>query len=88
MPKPIPPTLDEMRSRLRAGMSREEFFVALDELVVERGLCFGVPTADERVIALPVMEGGELLCFLPHGRLEYVEYEGGVFLEIDESSSR
>jgi hypothetical protein len=86
MPKPTT-TLHEMRSKLRAGMSREEFFAALDAIVEERGLCFGLPTADERVIAVPVKEGGELLCFLPHGRLEYVEYRGGIFLAVEEDPS-
>jgi hypothetical protein len=84
MPKPTPPTLDEMRSRLRAGMSRDEFFAALDALMEERGgLSFGAPTADERLIAIPVKEGGKLLCFMPRGSLEYVEYEGGIFLEME-----
>ena len=29
-------------------------------------------------------EGGELLCFLPTGVLNYVEYKGDIFLEKDE----
>jgi len=31
-----------------------------------------------------VAEGGELLCFLPTGVLNYVEYKGDIFLEKDE----
>ncbi|MBL9105987.1 MAG: hypothetical protein JNL82_34010 [Myxococcales bacterium] len=82
-PRPTPnaPTLDEMRALLRAGMTRDEFFDALDEIVVNRGLRVSLPTADDRLVALPVAEGGELLCFLPEGVLNYVEYKGGVFLE-------
>lgn len=75
------PTLAEMRGLLRAGMTRDEFFAVLDELVVERGLRMSLPTADERLVGLPVAEGGELLCFLTDGALNYVEYQGGVFLE-------
>lgn len=82
-PRPTPnaPTLDEMRALLRAGMTRDEFFDALDEIVVNRGLRVSLPTADDRLVALPVAEGGELLCFLSEGVLNYVEYKGGVFLE-------
>lgn len=72
-----------MRALLRAGMSRDEFFAALDELVVDRGLRVSLPTADERLVGLPVAEGGELLCFLPEGVLNYVEYQGDVFLEVE-----
>lgn len=80
-PTPNAPTLDEMRTKLRAGMTRDEFFEALDEIVVERGLRISLPTNDDRLVALPVAEGGELLCFLPEGVLNYVEYKGGIFLE-------
>lgn len=72
-----------MRALLRAGMSRDEFFAVLDELVVERGLRVSLPTADERLVGLPVAEGGELLCFLPEKVLSYVEYQGDVFLEVE-----
>jgi hypothetical protein len=72
-----------MRAKLRPGMSRDEFFAVLDEIVMERGLSIGLPSADERVISLPVLEGGELLCFIPKGVLTYVEYKGGIFLEIE-----
>lgn len=80
--RPPPPTLAEMRERLRPGMSKDEFYTTLDEIVVERGLRMSMPSNDDRVIALPVAEGGELLCFLPEGVLTYVEYKGGVFLEL------
>lgn len=82
-PRPAPnaPTLDEMRTKLRAGMTRDEFWTVLEEIVVERGLRYSLPTNDDRLVALPVADGGELLCFLPEGVLNYVEYEGGIFLE-------
>jgi hypothetical protein len=72
-----------MRAKLRPGMSRDEFFTVLDEIVMERGLRLGLPSADERVISLPVLEGGELLCFIPKDTLTYVEYQGGIFLEVE-----
>lgn len=81
-----------MRARLRPGMSRDELFAVLDELAVERGLRVRLPTSDQRLIALPVAEGGELLCFVyrpflswPGSEvLRYVEYEGDIFLEQEE----
>lgn len=81
---PEAPSLEEMRSLLRAGMTRDEFFAALDELAMERGLRISLPTNDDRLVALPVADGGELLCFLPTGVLNYVEYKGGIFLEKDD----
>ncbi len=81
---PKAPSLEEMRSLLRAGMTRDEFFAVLDELAMERGLRISLPTNDDRLVALPVADGGELLCFLPTGVLNYVEYKGGIFLEKDD----
>lgn len=78
---PNAPPLDEMRTVLRVGMTRDEFFSTLDAIVVKRGLRVRLPTATDRLVALPVAEGDELLCFLPEGVLNYVEYRGGVFLE-------
>jgi len=78
---PKAPSLDEMRTLLRAGMTRDEFFAVLDDLAMERGLRISLPTNDDRLVALPVADGGELLCFLPAGVLNYVEYKGGIFLE-------
>lgn len=78
---PRAPSLDEMRTLLRAGMTRDEFFDVLEALTLERGLRMSMPTNDDRLIGLPVAEGGQLLCFLPDGVLNYVEYEGGIFLE-------
>ena len=75
------PNLAEMRTLLRAGMTRDEFFTVLDEIAIERGLQISMPTNDDRLVGLPVAEGGELLCFLHEGALNYVEYKGGVFLE-------
>jgi hypothetical protein len=80
-PDPAAPSLAEMRALLRAGMTRDEFYTVLDEIVVERGLRMSLPTNDDRLVALPVAEGGELLCFMPTGVLNYVEYKGGIFLE-------
>ncbi len=81
---PKAPSLDEMRALLRAGMTRDEFFAVLDDLAMERGLRISLPTNDDRLVALPVADGGELLCFLPAGVLNYVEYKGGIFLEKDD----
>jgi hypothetical protein len=82
-PAPEAPSLAEMRSLLRAGMTRDEFFAVLDELAVTRGLRMSLPTCDDRLIGLPVAEGGELLCFLPAGVLSYVEYQGDILLEAE-----
>ena len=82
--QPNTPTLAEMRTLLRAGMTRDEFFTVLEDIVVTRGLRYSLPTNDNRLIGLPVAEGGQLLCFLPTGVLNYVEYEGDIFLEKDE----
>jgi len=81
---PKAPSLEEMRTLLRAGMTRDEFFAVLDDLAMERGLRISLPTNDDRLVALPVADGGELLCFLPAGVLNYVEYKGGIFLEKDD----
>ena len=78
---PKAPSLEEMRTLLRAGMTRDEFFAVLDDLAMERGLRMSLPTNDDRLVALPVADGGELLCFLPTGVLNYVEYKGDIFLE-------
>lgn len=80
-PRRQAPSLAEMRALLRAGMTSDEFFTVLDQIVVERGLQMSMPTNDKRLIGLPVAEGGELLCFLHEGVLSYVEYKGDVFLE-------
>jgi hypothetical protein len=81
---PTLPTLDEMRVVLRAGMTRDEFFFALDDLA-ERpgGLRFGAPLANDKLISIAVAEGGELLCFLPSDKLTYVEYNGDIFIEAE-----
>ena len=74
------PSLAEMREKLRAGMTHGELFLVLDDLADE-GLRFSLPTASKDVISLPVADGGELLCFIKE-RLEYVEYQGGTFIEL------
>jgi hypothetical protein len=38
------------------------------------------------LVGLPVAEGGELLCFLSEV-LTYVEYEGDIFLELEDAGS-
>lgn len=81
--RPAEPSLAEMRVLLRAGMTRDEFFEVLEELATTRGLRMTLPTNDNRLVGLPVAEGGTLLCFLPAGALNYVEYEGAIFLEKD-----
>jgi len=35
------------------------------------------------LLSIPVAEGGDLLCFLPRGKLTYVEYNGDIFLEAE-----
>ena len=82
-PAPEAPSLGEMRALLRAGMTRDEFFAVLDDLAETRGLRMSLPAGDDRLIGLPVAEGGELLCFLPAGVLSYVEYRGDIFLEAE-----
>jgi len=76
-------TLDEMRALLRPGMTRDEFFFMLDELA-ERpgGLRIGSPTLEPNLVSIPVAEGDALVCFITGDRLTYVEYKGGIFLEL------
>lgn len=74
------PTLDQMRSRLRAGMPRAEFFSTLDAMADADGLRVG---GSPDCVRIPVAEGDELLCFLYDGALQYVEYRGGVFMEVE-----
>lgn len=70
-----------MRKVLRAGMSRDEFFKACDDLSENFELRVGMPSASRDLVAISVLEGDALLCFLTGGKLSYVEYRGGVFLE-------
>ena len=80
---PTLPTLDEMHALLRAGMTRDEFFFMLDDLAERSGsLRFGSPTLDPNLVSIPVAEGDALLCFIVDGKLTYVEYKGGIFLEL------
>jgi hypothetical protein len=73
------PTLAEMRQLLRAGMSRDEFFAALDSLL-DRAGGLRLRGYGTDLVGVPVAEGGELLCFVKD-TLTYVEYNGGIFLE-------
>jgi hypothetical protein len=74
------PTLDEMRAILRAGMPRHEFFGVLDELAERPGGLRLIGHGD-KLVGVPVAEGDELLCFVDE-TLFYVEYRGGIFLEV------
>jgi hypothetical protein len=85
MNRPQPPTLAKMKTLLRPGMSRDEFFLVLDELA-EEGLALTLPAANANLVGLPVAEGGELLCFVSEV-LTYVEYEGDIFLELEDTRS-
>src|SRR4051794_22954469 len=38
------------------------------------------PTLDQRLVGIHVAEGAVALCFLPDGKLTYVEYRGDVFM--------
>jgi hypothetical protein len=35
------------------------------------------------LLSIPVAEGDDRLCFLPSGKLSYVEYNAGIFLEAE-----
>ncbi len=73
------PNLAKMRAVLRAGMTSDDFYFALDELTLEQGgLRF---RSVSKVVMIPVEEGDELLCFVYDGALQYVEYRGGIFME-------
>ena len=74
------PSLNSLRVKFRAGMSRDEFFAACDELLEEGPLCVGSPTMSEDLVSIKVDEGDEVLFFLAGGRLDYAEYRGDVFL--------
>ena len=55
---PTLPTLDEMRVVLRAGMTRDEFFFALDDLAGRPGgLRFGAPLANDKLISIGRLAG-------------------------------
>lgn len=75
------PTLSDLRSSFRAGMSTDEFYAECDSML-ERfgGLRMGTPSASESLISIHVAEGDAVLFFLGDERLTYAEYRGGVFL--------
>lgn len=75
------PPLAHMRTVLRFGMSRDEFFQACDELMENYQLRVGSPALDMNIVSISVQEGGQLLCFLRDEMLVYVEYKGGIFLD-------
>jgi len=75
------PSLDHMRSVLRVGMTRDEFFKACDDLMGKYRLRLSVPAPPSNdLVGIYVAEGDTLLCFLIEDRLTYVEYRGDVFL--------
>ena len=75
------PPLAHMRTVLRFGMSRDEFFGACDALMENYQLRVGSPAADMNIVSIAVEEGDQLLCFLNDEMLVYVEYKGGIFLD-------
>jgi hypothetical protein len=56
-------------------------YAACDDLMENYTVKLGAPTVDRNLLSVHVAEGDSLLCFMPEGRLSYVEYKGGVFLE-------
>jgi hypothetical protein len=80
------PPLAHMRTVLRFGMTRDEFFAACDDLMENYQLRVGSPTLDMNLVSIAVEEGDQLLCFIGDGTLVYVEYRGGVFLDAENSS--
>lgn len=76
------PSLDHMRSVLRVGMTKEEFFQACDdEILGKYQLRVSLPNRPRTdIVGIHVAEGDKLLCFLIEDRLTYVEYRGDVFL--------
>jgi hypothetical protein len=78
---PSLPPLAHMSTVLRHGMTSDEFYAACDELMENYQLRVGTPTLDMNVVSIAVQEGSHLLCFLNEGKLVYVEYKGGVFLD-------
>jgi hypothetical protein len=77
--RPLPP-LAHLRTVLRIGMSSDEFFLACDDLMEQFALRISSPTLDQRLVGIHVAEGDVALCFLPDGKLTYVEYRGDVFM--------
>jgi hypothetical protein len=69
-----------LRTVLRIGMSSDEFFRACDDLMEQFALRIVSPTLDQRLVGIRVAEGDFALCFLPDGKLTYVEYRGDVFM--------
>ena len=77
--RPLPP-LEHLRMVLRLGMSSDEFFQACDDLMAHFALRISSRTLDQRLVGIHVAEGDFALCFLPDGKLTYVEYRGDVFM--------
>ncbi len=77
--RPLPP-LEHLRAVLRIGMSSVEFFRACDDLMGQFALRIVSPTLDHRLVGIRVAEGDVALCFLPDGKLTYVEYRGDAFM--------
>jgi hypothetical protein len=80
MSRGLPP-LAHMRTVLRFGMPRDEFFAACDALMENYQLRVGSPALDMNIVSIAVLEGDQLLCFLNDDMLVYVEYQGGIFLD-------
>ena len=74
------PNLAHMRSVLRIGMSKDEFYQMCDDLMENFQLRVGSPSLSLDLTSIYVEEGDVLLCFLTGGKLTYVEYRGGIFM--------
>lgn len=81
------PPLAHMRTVLRYGMPRDEFFAACDALMERYTLRVGSPSLSMNLVSIAVAEGDQLLCFLNEAGLSYVEYRGGVFLDEDQPNA-
>lgn len=82
MPPTSLPPLDHMRTVLRIGMTKDEFYAACDDLMENYQLRVGSPAASMSLVSIHVAEGDALLCFLSGegDTLAYVEYRGDVFM--------
>ena len=75
------PPLEHMRKVLRIGMSKDDFFMACDDLMEDFQLKISSPALSESLVGIHVREGDTLLCFLTDEKLSYVEYKGDIFME-------
>jgi hypothetical protein len=69
-----------MKTVLRIGMTKDEFFAMCDDLMESFELKVGSPTISTDLVSIYVAEGDVLLCFLTGDKLSYVEYKGDIFM--------